>query len=398
MARSDGIKITRRAIEALPPEARSSRGTWHADRELAGFYVVAYQTGELAFAVRYRVHGQRKTVRLGRYPSTTPEDARKAALAVLGAAARGEDEAANRAKAREDAEGLHRRLTFKKWREEYVLEAGRRLKSTRDPERYLGIAGREWDSRALADISARDVETLRNRIAEKTPIQANRFLANVRSSFSHAVRLGHLNVNPATRVPLLKENAPRRRVLTDAEEKRLREVVAVLPDLAMRAAFTLLLNNGARLSEVLRARWEDFDFDRATWIIPSPKAGVPQGVPLLPETVAVVEKASEKSKGTFLLIGTNPDRPRADLKKPWNALKKAALLGDDVTIHDLRRTFGLRATRAIGIFGASKLLRHSDSRVTERVYAPLAPEDLRAFAMKAAQVTSLASRQKGKRR
>jgi len=37
-------------------------------------------------------------------------------------------------------------------------------------------------------------------------------------------------------------------------------------------------------------------------------------------------------------------------------------------------------TRSQGIFAASKLLRHSDSRITEKVYAPLAPEDLRGFA------------------
>jgi integrase len=60
-------------------------------------------------------------------------------------------------------------------------------------------------------------------------------------------------------------------------------------------------------------------------------------------------------------------------------LRKAAEI-PDVNIHDIRRTYGLHATRKVGLHVASKLLRHSDVRVTERVYAPLGIEDLRKAA------------------
>jgi len=48
-----------------------------------------------------------------------------------------------------------------------------------------------------------------------------------------------------------------------------------------------------------------------------------------------------------------------------------------VTIHDVRRTFGLHVTRTAGLHVASKLLRHSDIRVTQKVYAPLDLAELR---------------------
>jgi len=390
MKASDRFKVTRRSLDALRPVDRSARGMWHGDRELPGFHVVAYETGETAFAVRYRVHGIRRAVRLGFYPSVTPEDARKQALSILGAAARGEDEAARRRALRHDAEEKAKRITFGKWRADYVKDAVRRLKSTRDPERYLEIAGEVWDARPMAEITPRDVESLRNRLAEKrnrraekATTQANRWLANVRASLSHAVRLGYIETNPAARVPLLKENAPRTRTLSEGEEKQLRAAVAAEADPFVRVAFTLLLDTGARLSEVLRARWEDFDLDAGTWRIPSPKVGKPQAVPVLPETVGVVKATPRLDDGPFLLPGRNPLVHRFDLKKPWAALRTAAKLGNDVTIHDLRRTFGLRVTRSVGIFAASKLLRHADSRITEKVYAPLAPEDLRGFAERA---------------
>ena len=107
-------KILRRWLDSMKPKDGTERGKWIADAELPGFYAVAYSTGRVAFAARYRVNGQRRTVRLGTYPAVMPEDARKAALAVLGGAAKGEDEAAKRAAARHEAEGKAKRITFKR--------------------------------------------------------------------------------------------------------------------------------------------------------------------------------------------------------------------------------------------------------------------------------------------
>jgi integrase len=72
----------------------------------------------------------------------------------------------------------------------------------------------------------------------------------------------------------------------------------------------------------------------------------------------------------YIIAGKFPDRPRSDLKRPWVHLTKAAEL-DNARINDLRRTFGLQITQSSGLHFASKLLRHSDVRVTEQHYAPL---------------------------
>jgi hypothetical protein len=49
MDESKGFKITRRSLDALRQTDRSPQGTWHADRELPGFYLVAYSTGGTVF-------------------------------------------------------------------------------------------------------------------------------------------------------------------------------------------------------------------------------------------------------------------------------------------------------------------------------------------------------------
>lgn len=83
--------------------------------------------------------------------------------------------------------------------------------------------------------------------------------------------------------------------------------------------------------------------------------------------------------GFFVIPGRKPGQGRYDLRKPWKRIRKAAGI-EDVNIHDIRRTFGLEISLTAGLHVASKLLRHADVRVTEKVYAPLGIDELRAAA------------------
>ncbi|MBK9966140.1 MAG: site-specific integrase [Holophagales bacterium] len=154
----------------------------------------------------------------------------------------------------------------------------------------------------------------------------------------------------------------------------------------VRAAFRLLVETGARLSEVLHARWEDIDREAGLWRIPSPKSGHPQVVPLGSRTLAMLERLPRQPEECpFVIVGKDPTKPRADLRTPWDRLKLTAELGD-VRVHDIRRSFGLAVAKAAGLHVASKLLRHSSIRITEQVYAPLGIEDLRAAVERRADV------------
>ena len=86
----------------------------------------------------------------------------------------------------------------------------------------------------------------------------------------------------------------------------------------LQVAFVLLLDTGARLSEVLRAKWEDFELDpedhSGTWRIPSPKAAKPQAVPILPHVGAVIAATPRlEEKRAYLVPGRNALVPRTDL-------------------------------------------------------------------------------------
>ncbi|MCL4810812.1 MAG: site-specific integrase, partial [Thermoanaerobaculia bacterium] len=215
------------------------------------------------------------------------------------------------------------------------------------------------------------------------PTTANRWTGAVRACFSAAIRAGHLSMNPARGHTPLLEAAPRARVLSPDEMERFLRALEAEPDVHVRAGFRLLVETGARLSEVLRARWADVDLDAGLWRIPSPKSGHPQVVPLGSRTVAMLARLSRK--GPYVVAGRKAEEPRADLKKPWERLRTEAALGD-VRIHDIRRSFGLEVAKKAGLHVASKLLRHSSIKVTEAAYAPLGLDELREAVEKRADV------------
>jgi integrase len=363
------VKLTARNIAKAVREYKGNGGevVLH-DTDLSG-YMLRLRGKRRTFMVRYGTRQDRQRYVLGELGPLNPDDARKLAIKTLGEYASGRDPARERKASRAVP-------AFSAWADEYLEGVKQRKKWPREDERFLMWAKRRWGNKPLDKVTAGDVEkTFRLLASDGHKIAANRWLASVRACLQAAWRLDKIPSNPAMKVRPLPENAPRARVLTDKEFDRLQDAIVAIENPHVRAAFTLLVATGARVSEVLRAKWADFELDAGEWRIPSPKAGRPQVVPLPKPLSAFLRKLPQV--GALVVPGHNdPKKARFDLKKPWDEIRQAAQL-PDVHLHDLRRTFGLRVTRAAGLHVASKLLRHADVRVTEQVYAPLGLADLR---------------------
>ncbi len=388
----------------VPPPGRPHR--WYADADLPGLYLVVFATGAKVFYVRYRIGNRRRVTTIGPYGVETIESARSKARRILSAANLGADVAEERKKRREMP-------TFGAWVDTYLSRVRLENKDPRSYEKFLGDESPKgkalrarWGRRPLDSITPEDVlafrDSLRREAKKKRkekseagkegaapgpkgppPTTANRWTGAVRACFSAAIRAGHLSMNPARGHTPLLEAAPRARVLSPDEMERFLRALEAEPDVHVRAGFRLLVETGARLSEVLRARWADVDLDAGLWRIPSPKSGHPQVVPLGSRTVAMLARLSRK--GPYVVAGRKAEEPRADLKKPWERLRTEAALGD-VRIHDIRRSFGLEVAKKAGLHVASKLLRHSSIKVTEAAYAPLGLDELREAVEKRADV------------
>jgi integrase len=146
------------------------------------------------------------------------------------------------------------------------------------------------------------------------------------------------------------------------------------------AAVRLLLLTGARLREILHLRWEHIDFDRGLLILPDSKTGR-KTIVLGGPAAAVL--ADIPRIGIYVIAGqtagTEREKPRADLNKPWRAIAKRARLAG-LRIHDLRHTHAsIGAGAGLGLPIIGKLLGHSKSVTTQR-YAHLDVDPLRRAA------------------
>lgn len=359
-------KLTKKVIDGLLSSVPG--GTRFLDGDPPGFGIKVHPTGRKVFFVLYGDRKRRRAYTIGAYGTLTLKKAREKAYEVLGKVNNGTDP-------NDERDTVQAMPSFREWVKEYLVGVHQRKKRPGEDDRYLRMATQRWGTRPLDSITTEDVEKFFRQLAADHKTTANRWLASVRACFQYAWRSDKIATNPAMRIRPNPEDPPRARVLSDEELHRFLSAVDMLSEPFERAAFWLLLLTGVRRSELLRARWEDFDFSAKTWRIPSPKAGFPQVIPL-PEKAVVLLRGLPRS-GSLVIPGRHdPEKPRSDLKGPWEKVRTAAGL-DNVRLHDLRRTFGLRVAKSAGLHVASKLLRHGDVRITERVYAPLGLDDLR---------------------
>jgi integrase len=154
-----------------------------------------------------------------------------------------------------------------------------------------------------------------------------------------------------------------------AKEENRRTVIS--PHAA--AALRLLIFTGARLREILHLRWEHVDLERGLLLLPDSKTGRKTIVLNRP---ALDVLRAHPHVGAFVIASDKPDRPRADLKKPWALICRGAQI-EGVRLHDLRHTFAsIGAGASLGLPIVGKLLGHSQPQTTAR-YAHLDADPVR---------------------
>ncbi len=285
--------LTKRTVDAARPGPRRYV-VWDAALKGFGLRVEPARldgTPPLkTFIARYRAGGGRSGVlrqaTIGRYGTITPEQARKAARALLGAASAGADPIGD-AHARR-LEGL----TVNEVCDWYLTEAdagrllgrgGRALKASTvamDRSRIESHVRRLIGTKRVAFINAplleefqADIAGFRATASKKSgthhagrgvsggPGVASRTLAMVSAIFGHAVRRGVMSHNPARGVR--KIAARRRHTRLTLDEVRILGAVMQTADEhpSTLAAIKFLLMSGVRRSEALPARHEHLLWD-----------------------------------------------------------------------------------------------------------------------------------------
>jgi len=232
-----------------------------------------------------------------------------------------------------------------------------------------------------ADIAHKNIQSFHNRLKE-TPYQANRALSLLSKMFELSIKWGMRADNPVRGMEKYHEEK-RHRWLSDAELTRLTLALDGHPNQKAANAIRLQLLTGARIGEVLTARWRDFDLERGVWIKPShhTKQKRTEHLPLSGASVALLVAVRDlRIPGSdHVFPGKVSGRPMVDLKKFWRTVVKSAEI-EDYRIHDNRHTHAshlVSSGASLAIVG--RLLGHTNPMTTQR-YAHLADDPLRAAA------------------
>ena len=423
MRQAPGVKLTKRVVD----QADLSRGRHYIwDGELKGFGLQVEPTGTKTYIVRYRPKGlgrsgPRRFFKLGRHGSITADEARDAAKTVLGRVANGDDPAAASVKQREAHERLQNALTVQQLGDLFLQEHARAHRKQSTAANYEILLRchvcPELGTKPAVAMTREDLGRLHALMRDQRA-NANRTMALLSSMYSFAAKRGLVpeGFNPAKGIEKYKEEG-RERYLTSDEMQRLgnalveAETVGIawvidetnpkakhtpkqwkgqreLQDPHAVAAIRLLLFTGARLREVLHLRWRHVDLERGLLFLPDSKTGK-KTIVLNGAAVDLIEALAAKARADngqrppkpdhFVIRGLADDKPRSDLKRPWDAMRRHAKL-EDVRLHDLRHTFAsIGAGASLGLPVVGRLLGHSQPQTTAR-YAHLDADPLRRAA------------------
>ncbi len=264
----------------------------------------------------------------------------------------------------------------------------------------------ELGTRKANKITTADLARLHAKL-RAIPYVANRTIDVIASLYSFAARQHLLPkgcINPGKNVEKYPEEG-RERYLTSEELARLGDAIREAETIGLpweidemkltakhapkpqqrrtmigphaAAAVRLLILTGARLREILGLRWEHVDLERGLLFVADSKTGK-KTIVLNAPAMAVL--AGLPRIGAYVIAGkdagTDDEKPRADLNRPWRAVvKRAGLAG--LRIHDLRHTHAsIGAGAGLGLPIIGKLLGHTKSATTEK-YAHLDVDPLR---------------------
>ncbi|MDP2768556.1 MAG: tyrosine-type recombinase/integrase [Giesbergeria sp.] len=302
--------------KATCPEGRPSVRL--ADEK--ALYLEVTAAGGKYWRWKYRHGGKEKRLALGVYPDVSLAQAREARDDARKALKNGTDPGqlkreAKLASAFDQANTFEAvaRLWWEHWRdgksERHAAYAIKRLETDAFP--LLG-------SRPIASLTAKDLTRMAKAVQERGAIDlAHRVLQMAGQVMRYAVAHDLIERNPATDVKpsdTLKSRRKENYARLDEKElpELLRKIEAYQGGPYTRLAMQLMVLTFVRTTELIAARWAEFDLQAAEWRIPPDrmKMKTPHIVPLSPQAVEVVKVLHTLSRGRVLLFPGERDHDK----------------------------------------------------------------------------------------
>jgi integrase len=296
-----GEKWGSTALALTDTEIRRSKPTKRAYKlsDGGGLHLLIKPTGGRLWRWKYRFDGAEKLMALGRYPEISLADARERRDAARKRLANGIDPMAERM-AEKTAVKAATEYTFAKIAELWVQhwrgnKSARHAATTRN--RLNANVNPVLGSRPIADVEPMELVQLAKGIeARGASDMAKRILQIVGMVFRYAVAHGYSKRNPAAEIrpsDILKPTRKKNMARIDTKElpALLRAIEIYEGRQLTRLAIKLMALTFVRTSELIGARWDEFDFEAMRWSIPAErmKMKTPHIVPIARQAVEVLD-------------------------------------------------------------------------------------------------------------
>lgn len=321
-----------------------------SDRD--GLYVAVLTSGTVSFRYDYRINGRRETLVIGQYgrDGISLAEAREELIAAKKLLKAGQSPAAAK---RDGIKNIRGAETFAVHTDSYMkhvilADSTRAMKQAVIDRDILPVLG----NKMMAEITTSMVRDLCDRIVERggraTAVQAREIISSV---YRHANDRGHGLFNPAadikpSSIAIFK---PRERTLTPEEIGLFfRTLDAIGAMGTMKMALKLVLITMVRKGEFTNATWDEIDFKKWTWTIPSDRMkGSRAHIIYLPKQAQDILVGLQMCAGgsEYLVPG------RYNFRKPLSNAALNSLIDRTVkiinedgehiqgfTVHDMRRT------------------------------------------------------------
>ncbi|WP_412514821.1 tyrosine-type recombinase/integrase [Shewanella indica] len=344
-------------VKEIEVKLRQSAIGRHADGD--GLYLVIPKSGDPYWMLRYSYAGKRKEMTLAKYSYLKLADARLKAAEQMKQVRLGSDPIQVKRQAAQT-----RVDTVQDLFDDWYSGLEKRLKH---PEIPLRIFSKDIAPKIgkipLNDVTPMDIRDILRKITESgRPTIANDALMYCKQLFNHGIKLGLVAFNPASAFSVTDAGGIEKskdRALTIEELKQFFKVARENNNSFSRdnyLACALLVTLGVRKSELVEAKWEEFDLQRKIWSLPKErsKSGVGITIPLPEVVMNWMQELKVRSCDSEYVFPSrrsskNPHMGKDTLNRAITKLfgheagkKKQPpnLMGDmaHFTVHDLRRT------------------------------------------------------------
>lgn len=240
-----------------------------------GLSLLVMPSGQKYWNIRFTVLGERKSESLGPYPDISLKKARELALELKYKYSKSVLQEEIKPFFKEVAEDW-----FENQRETWSAKHISNVRASLD-ELYIALANKR-----INQIQAPEILQIIKKIEARGSLEvAKRTLSRCGMVMKYAIAHGYRYDNPASDLVYALKNKKVKNLASLSESEMpefLRRIKTYPADAQTHHAIILIMLTGVRVSELLQARWDEFDLDDRKWDIPAErmKNGLPHRVPL----------------------------------------------------------------------------------------------------------------------